>query len=84
MVAVKNAYALLAKQRFGMAAAFFVLGGRVTDAARICTNDLKDPQLGLLIARLAPPSYDRTVLQTFVCEALLPAAEKHSNLALAR
>ncbi|CAF0799637.1 unnamed protein product, partial [Didymodactylos carnosus] len=50
--AQKNAFALLGKQRFEHAAAFFLLGGKVHDAIEVCINNLHDIQLALLIARL--------------------------------
>ncbi|XP_074603304.1 rabconnectin-3 alpha isoform X2 [Brevipalpus obovatus] len=50
--ALKNAYALLGKQRFDHAAAFFLLGGSVWDAIEVCMNKLNDLQLAMVIVRL--------------------------------
>lgn len=50
--AQKNAFALLGKQRFQHAAAFFLLAGRTRDALEVILNNLQDIQLALLIARL--------------------------------
>ncbi|RWS14486.1 dmX-like protein 2, partial [Dinothrombium tinctorium] len=50
--ALKNAYALLGKQRFEHAAAFFLLAGSVWDAVEICLNKLNDLQLAMIIVRL--------------------------------
>jgi hypothetical protein len=50
--ALKNAYALLGKQRFEHAVAFFLLAGSLKDALEVCLAKLKDIQLALLIARL--------------------------------
>ena len=50
--ALKNAFALMGKQRFLHAVAFFLLAGAVQDAAEICIEKLKDFQLALLIVRL--------------------------------
>eukprot|EP00118_Oscarella_pearsei_P012894 m.98391 g.98391 ORF g.98391 m.98391 type:complete len:2816 (+) comp36982_c1_seq1:67-8514(+) len=50
--ALKNGYALLGKQRFEHAAAFFLLGGGLRDAIEICINQLNDIQLALVIVRL--------------------------------
>jgi hypothetical protein len=50
--AQKNAFALLGKQRFDHAAAFFLLAGKVRDAIEVVLNNLHDIQLALLIARL--------------------------------
>ena len=49
--ALKNAYVLLGKQRFELAAAFFLLGGSLKDAVNICLQKLNDFQLALVIAR---------------------------------
>ncbi|UYV72064.1 DMXL1 [Cordylochernes scorpioides] len=49
--ALKNAFALLGKQRFAHAAAFFLLAGNVTDAVEVCLNKLDDLQLALVIVR---------------------------------
>ncbi|XP_076803738.1 dmX-like protein 1 [Clavelina lepadiformis] len=50
--ALKNAFALMGKQRFEHAAAFFLLAGSVCDAIEVCIDKLKDMQLALLIVRL--------------------------------
>ncbi|XP_044259840.1 dmX-like protein 2 isoform X4 [Tribolium madens] len=50
--ALKNAYALLGKQRFEHAAAFFLLAGNLKDATEVCLQKLHDLQLALVIVRL--------------------------------
>ncbi|CAG9822471.1 unnamed protein product [Phaedon cochleariae] len=50
--ALKNAYALLGKQRFDHAAAFFLLAGNLKDAVEICLNRLQDLQLAIVIVRV--------------------------------
>lgn len=50
--ALKNAYALLGKQRFDHAAAFFLLAGNLKDAVEICLHKLQDIQLAIIIIRL--------------------------------
>lgn len=50
--ALKNAYALLGKQRFDHAAAFFLLAGNLKDAVEVCLDKLQDLQLAILITRL--------------------------------
>lgn len=50
--ALKNAYALMGKQRFEHAAAFFLLAGAVWDAVQICLSKLDDVQLAMVIVRL--------------------------------
>ena len=50
--ALKNAFALLGKQRFHHAAAFFLLSGSLKDAMEIILSKLEDIQLATLIGRL--------------------------------
>ena len=50
--ALKNAFALLSKQRFEHAAAFFLLVGNLWDAVEVCINRLHDLQLALVVTRL--------------------------------
>ncbi|XP_063931709.1 dmX-like protein 2 isoform X3 [Zophobas morio] len=50
--ALKNAYALLGKQRFDHAAAFFLLAGNLKDATEVCLQKLQDLQLAIIIVRL--------------------------------
>eukprot|EP00111_Clytia_hemisphaerica_P015793 TCONS_00046632-protein len=67
--ALKNAYALLGKQRFEHAAAFFILGSAIWDAVQVCVTRLHDIQLALVIARLHENNMDEThqrVLKTYV------------------
>ncbi|KAJ2805053.1 regulator of (H+)-ATPase in vacuolar membrane [Coemansia helicoidea] len=49
--AAKNAYALLSRQRYLDAAAFFLLAGKLADAATVCVAQLKDIQLAIAICR---------------------------------
>nr|XP_019048640.1 WD-repeat protein [Kwoniella bestiolae CBS 10118]OCF27570.1 WD-repeat protein [Kwoniella bestiolae CBS 10118] len=53
--ALKNAYALLSKQRYEYAAAFFMLGGSPRDAINVCLRHLNDWQLGVALARVVEP-----------------------------
>ncbi|KAJ1651963.1 regulator of (H+)-ATPase in vacuolar membrane [Dispira simplex] len=69
----KNAYALIGKQRFELAAAFFLLADRLRDATSVCLRQLHDPALALAVCR----SYEGDngpVLQWLVKEQLLPLA----------
>nr|XP_019014432.1 WD-repeat protein [Kwoniella pini CBS 10737]OCF53213.1 WD-repeat protein [Kwoniella pini CBS 10737] len=50
--ALKNAYALLSKQRYEYAAAFFMLGGAPKDAINVCLRHLNDWQLAVALARI--------------------------------
>jgi hypothetical protein len=57
--ALKNAFALLGKQRFEHAAAFFLLAGSLWDAVEVCLNKMDDMQLAMVLVRL----YDGDVEQ---------------------
>jgi hypothetical protein len=50
--ALKNAYALLGKQRFEYAVAFFLLADRLSDAINVCIKNLQDVQLAVLLCRV--------------------------------
>ncbi|XP_043932298.1 dmX-like protein 2 [Protopterus annectens] len=50
--ALKNAFALLGKQRFEQSAAFFLLAGSLKDAIEVCLEKMEDIQLAMVIARL--------------------------------
>lgn len=58
--ALKNAFALLGKQRFEHAVAFFLLANSLNDAIEVCLTKLEDLQLALLIARLYEGEHDPT------------------------
>jgi hypothetical protein len=75
--ASKNAYALLAKQRYGKAlfialrfltlveyaAAFFLLADSLKDAVNVCLRNLNDFQLAIAIARVYEGDHGPTLLQ---------------------
>ncbi|KAF9550360.1 regulator of (H+)-ATPase in vacuolar membrane [Mortierella hygrophila] len=50
--ALKNAFALLGKQRFSYAAAFFLLADKLQDAVNVCVKHLNDFQLAISICRV--------------------------------
>ena len=66
--ALKNAFALLSKQRFIHAAAFFLLGDKLWDACEVCVSRLGDLQLALVVTRLyegdGGPVYERLLKQS--------------------
>ncbi|XP_053676697.1 dmX-like protein 1 [Anopheles nili] len=68
--ALKNAFALLGKQRFEHAVAFFLLANSLSDALEVCLTKLEDLQLALVITRLyegehdaTPPSFKRLLFE---------------------
>ncbi|KAF9560394.1 regulator of (H+)-ATPase in vacuolar membrane [Mortierella alpina] len=50
--ALKNAFALLGKQRFAYAAAFFLLADKLQDAVNVCIKQLNDLQLAIAICHV--------------------------------
>ena len=50
--AQKNAYALLGKQRYELAAAFFLLAGDIKASVSICVKHMRDYHLPLLLIKL--------------------------------
>uniref|UniRef100_A0A336LP03 CSON007414 protein n=1 Tax=Culicoides sonorensis TaxID=179676 RepID=A0A336LP03_CULSO len=63
--ALKNAYALLGKQRFEHAVAFFLLANSLHDALEVCLTKLEDLQLALVITRLYEGEHGNMVLPTY-------------------
>ncbi|KAJ3351017.1 regulator of (H+)-ATPase in vacuolar membrane, partial [Kappamyces sp. JEL0680] len=71
--ALKNAFALLGKQRYEYAAAFFLLGGKLKDAVNVCMKQLNDPQLAICICRIYEGE-NGPVLIDLLENSLLPSA----------
>lgn len=75
--ALKNAFALLGKQRFEHAVAFFLLANSLNDAVEVCLTKLGDLQLAMIITRLyegehdaTPPSYKKLLYEEILgCDA---------------
>ena len=77
--ALKNAYALLGKQRYEYAAAFFVLGGGLKDAVNICIRYLDDFQLAIALARVIEVDEDKPVLRNILTSVVVPVAFEKGN-----
>ncbi|KAK9710405.1 RAVE protein 1 C terminal [Popillia japonica] len=75
--ALKNAYALLGKQRFDHAAAFFLLAGSLRDAVEICLHKLQDIQLAIIIIRLYEG--DTGMLKRLLFEEILGCDAEGNN-----
>ncbi|XP_023723664.1 dmX-like protein 2 isoform X1 [Cryptotermes secundus] len=84
--ALKNAFALLGKQRFEHAAAFFLLAGALRDAIEVCLNKLEDFQLAMVIARLYEGELDSTPpnLRRLLYEEILGCDSEGGNQCLAQ
>lgn len=70
--AAKNAYALLSKQRYEYAAAFFMLAGNPKDAITVCLRQLNDWQLAVALARAIEG--DGPLLKWILADTVLPIA----------
>ncbi|XP_011309847.1 dmX-like protein 2 isoform X2 [Fopius arisanus] len=77
--ALKNAYALLGKQRFAHAAAFFLLAGALRDAIDICLHKLNDIQLAMIIARLYEDDMTSPNFKRLLWEEILGCNENGEN-----
>ncbi|EIN14095.1 WD repeat-containing protein [Punctularia strigosozonata HHB-11173 SS5] len=76
--ALKNAYALLSKQRFEYAAAFFLLGGGLKEATNICVRYLQDFQLAVALARVVEGD-SGIVLKEILEQTIVPIAFEEGN-----
>ena len=76
--AVKNAYSLLAKQQFELAVAFFLLGADLDAAINVCSRQLCDLQLALVLCRLQSTAAPNALCHA-VREELLPYATSRSD-----
>ncbi|TDL28114.1 hypothetical protein BD410DRAFT_870276 [Rickenella mellea] len=77
--ALKNAFALLSKQRHEYAAAFFLLGGGLRDAVNVCVKQLNDFQLGIALARVVEGGDDGPVLKNLLTTTVIPLAFEKGN-----
>ncbi|EJD52247.1 hypothetical protein AURDEDRAFT_159101 [Auricularia subglabra TFB-10046 SS5] len=77
--ALKNAFALLSKQRFEYAAAFFLLGGALKDAVNVLVNQVKDIQLAIAVARVHEGNDDGPVLKWLLEDVVVPLAFREGN-----
>ncbi|KAG9100994.1 regulator of (H+)-ATPase in vacuolar membrane [Ceratobasidium sp. 370] len=76
--ALKNAFALLSKQRFEFAAAFFMLGGSLQDAVNVCLKQLDDFQLAIALARVVEGD-NGPVLRGILSKTVVPLAFESGN-----
>ena len=66
--AQNNGFKLLSLQRFHHAIAFFLLGGALEEATHICTKNLKDIQLAIVLARLYSNGEPNAVLDGLLAQ----------------
>ncbi|KAI9006205.1 RAVE protein 1 C terminal-domain-containing protein [Gaertneriomyces semiglobifer] len=71
--ALKNAFALLGKQRYEYAVAFFLLADKLKDAVNVCLKQLNDMSLAIVICRLYEGEDGPVLLET-LRNQLLPRA----------
>lgn len=65
------------------AASFFLLGGALKDAVRICLKQIGDMQLAIALARIVEGNDDGPVLEEILRETVVPLAFKDGNRWLA-
>ncbi|XP_014484134.1 PREDICTED: dmX-like protein 2 [Dinoponera quadriceps] len=82
--ALKNAFALLGKQRFEHAAAFFLLAGALKDAIDVCLNRLSDIQLAMVIARLYENDTSSPNMRRLLYEEILGCDKEGQNQDISR
>ncbi|XP_032686027.1 dmX-like protein 2 isoform X2 [Odontomachus brunneus] len=82
--ALKNAFALLGKQRFEHAAAFFLLAGALKDAIDVCLNKLNDIQLAMVIARLYENDTSSPNMRRLLYEEILGCDKEGQNQDMSR
>ncbi|XP_038079441.1 dmX-like protein 2 isoform X2 [Patiria miniata] len=78
--ALKNAFALLGRQRFEHAAAFFLLAGSLKDAIAVCLDNMEDIQLAMVIARLYEEDLEMPTAQKELLFQFVLGREKNGNL----
>ncbi|XP_061451735.1 dmX-like protein 2 isoform X9 [Rhineura floridana] len=74
--ALKNAFALLGKQRFEQSAAFFLLAGSLKDAIEVCLEKMEDIQLAMVIARLYESEFEVSSTYTAILYEKVLGCEK--------
>ncbi|XP_077255779.1 rabconnectin-3 alpha isoform X4 [Temnothorax americanus] len=82
--ALKNAFALLGKQRFDHAAAFFLLAGALKDAIDVCLNKLNDIQLAMVIVRLYENDTSSPNMRRLLYEEILGCDKDGQNQDMSR
>ncbi|KAI8971923.1 RAVE protein 1 C terminal-domain-containing protein [Mycotypha africana] len=80
--ASKNAFALLGKQRFEYAAAFFLLADKLGDAVNVIIKNVKDYQLAIAICRVYDGD-DSPILKELLQNTVLPLAMETNDRWLA-
>jgi len=71
--AVTNAYSLIQRHQYQMAAAMFVLAGKLSDAVDVCLSKMEDYMLGLFVARVASNTDDGAQAKRVMEEGLKQA-----------
>ncbi|XP_029431337.1 dmX-like protein 2 isoform X2 [Rhinatrema bivittatum] len=83
--ALKNAFALLGKQRFEQSAAFFLLAGSLKDAIEVCLEKMEDIQLAMIIARLYESEFETSsTYESILYEKVLGCQKDGTGFSCAR
>ncbi|KAG0842100.1 hypothetical protein G6F19_001183 [Rhizopus arrhizus] len=76
--ASKNAFALLGKQRFEYAAAFFLLADKLRDAVNVILRNVKDYQLAIAICRVYEGDHS-PILREILENTVIPTAIRSND-----
>ncbi|KAJ3225333.1 regulator of (H+)-ATPase in vacuolar membrane [Clydaea vesicula] len=76
--ALKNAFALLGKQRYEYAVAFFILGEAIQDAINVCLKQLNDYQLAIIVCRIYEGD-ESPILIDIIKEYIIPQSIKSGD-----
>lgn len=71
--ALKNAYVLMGKHQLELAVAFFLLGGDTASAVTVCSKNLGDEQLALVLCRLLEGNGGQSE-HNLISKSILPLA----------
>ncbi|XP_034708565.1 uncharacterized protein LOC117931671 isoform X3 [Vitis riparia] len=80
--ALKNAYVLMGRHQLELAIAFFLLGGDTSSAITVCTKNLGDEQLALVICRLVE-GHGGPLERHLISKFILPSAIEKGDYWLA-
>lgn len=79
---MKNAYVLMGRHQLELAIAFFLLGGDTYSALNVCSKNLGDEQLAIVISQLVE-EHGGPLQHHLITKFLLPSATEKGDFWLA-